>query len=235
MTHTSKDHFNDIAETYHEEVPSHVREHLIGKWWGLVGCYFAEGSRVIDIGCGEGANPCFLADKGMDVVGVDASAKLIEQGLRRYPRLAGKIQTGDALALEFDDNIFDVATLIGVLHHIYSRDDQHRAIREALRVVKPGGTVLIRESNLINPLFRLFWNYIFPLTARIDRFGGENWIPAKHLAQVFGDEVENVQFFTFIPSVTPRWAFPVATRIERRLEAGSLSKLAAHYVLALKK
>jgi len=235
MTDTSKNHFNDIAHTYHEEVADHVRDHLIQKWWGLVGYYFDQDCGVIDIGCGEGANACFLEDKGMEVVGVDASEELIDQGLKRYPRLTGKIHVGDAMSLDFDDNVFDVATLIGVLHHIYSRDDQLEAVREALRVVKPGGTVLIRESNLINPLFRLFWNYIFPLTAKIDKFGGENWIPAMYLTSIFGDQVDSVRFFTFIPSFTPQWMFPAAIRIERRLEGGHFSKLAAHYVLALKK
>ena len=57
--------------------------------------------------------------------------------------------------------------MIGVLHHIYTRSDQQKAVGEALRVVKPGGRVLIRESNLKNPLFRIFWNYVFPLTAKM--------------------------------------------------------------------
>jgi len=235
MRDTSRNHFNDIAQTYCEEVADHVREHLIQKWWGLVGHYFDEDHRVIDIGCGEGTNACFLEDKGMEVIGIDASEELIDQGLKRYPRLTGRIHVGDALSLDFDDSAFDVATLIGVLHHIYSRDDQLKAIREGLRVVRPGGIVLIRESNLINPLFRLFWNYIFPLTAKIDKFGGENWIPAKYLTGVFRGQVDSVRFFTFIPSFTPEWMFPVATSIERRLESGRFSKLAAHYVLALKK
>jgi len=235
MTDTSKSHFNTIAKTYNEEVADHVRNHLIQKWWGLVGHYFREHCGVIDIGCGEGSNACFLEDKGMEVVGVDASEELIKHGSKRYPQLTGKIRVGDALSLDFDDNKFDVATLIGVLHHIYSRDDQLKAIREALRVVKPEGTVLIRESNLVNPLFRLFWNYIFPLTAKIDKFGGENWIPMKYLTGFFGGQVDSVQFFTFIPSFTPQWMLPVATKIEHRLESGRFSNLAAHYVLALKK
>ena len=235
MVDTSKEHFNNIAKTYHDEVAGHVRDHLIDKWWTLVGHYFSEDCKVIDIGCGEGANACFMLDKKMDVVGVDASRNLIDEGLKRYPHLAGRLHTGDALALDFEDNVFDVATLIGVLHHIYSRDQQLKAITEALRVVKTGGAVLIRESNLINPLFRLFWNYIFPMTAKIDKFGGENWISAKYLADAFDGQVGSVRFFTFVPSFTPEWLFPTATRIERWLEAGPFQKLSAHYVLALKK
>jgi ubiquinone/menaquinone biosynthesis C-methylase UbiE len=190
---------------------------------------------VIDVGCGEGTNACFLMDKGIDVVGIDASEKLIDQGRERYPQLADRLGVGDALSLEYAADTFDVANLIGVLHHIYSREDQLKAVHEALRVVKPGGVVLIRESNLINPLFRLFWNYIFPLTAKIDRLGGENWIPARYWREVFGNQVDSLKFFTFIPSFMPRRLLPAATRIEHKLESGRFSKLAAHYVLALRK
>lgn len=234
MTETSKEHFNNIASNYHEEVADHVRKHLISKWWGLVGHYFTAGSRVLDIGCGEGTNAAFLLEKGMDVAGVDASESLIRHGLERYPGLTGRLHTSDALALDFADNTFDLVTVIGVLHHIYSREDQLRAVKEALRVVKPGGIVLIRESNLINPFFMLFWNYIFPLTAKIDRFGGEHWISAEFLREQFGGQVDSENYFTFIPSFTPKRLFPLALRIERVLEAGRLRKLAAHYVLALK-
>jgi hypothetical protein len=95
--------------------------------------------------------------------------------------------------------------------------------------------VVIRECNLINPLFRIFWNYVFPLTAKIDRFGGENWISARKLEESFGETVDKVAYFTFLPNFTPRFIFPAATRIERALEHGALRKLAAHYVAILRK
>ena len=146
---------------------------------------------MIDIGCGDGTNIAFFGYKGVNAVGVDVSKKLIKRGKQRYPQLQNVIFKGNALNLQFQDNTFDVAIMIGVLHHIYSKSDQTRAVREALRVVRDNGAVIIRESNLINPLFRIFWNYIFPLTAKIDRFGGENWISPKKLSGLFNEAIEN--------------------------------------------
>ena len=228
-------HFDNISDTYHEEVSTPVREHLIRKFWTLVGHHFHSGARVLDIGCGEGTNTRFLLSKGVDAMGIDASQGLIEAGISRHPGLRNVIAVGDALSLPHENDSFDVCVMIGVLHHIYSPDDQVRAVKEALRVTRPGGCVLIRESNLFNPLFRIYWNYVFPLTAKIDRFGGENWIPAHRLRSLFETEFERVDYFTFIPSFTPSAVLPLAARIETALEGSFLRRLSAHYVLTLRK
>lgn len=230
-----KRHFDTIAAGYKEEIPPHIRDHLNAKWWRLVSPLFAPGARVIDIGCGDGTNAVFLTEKGMSVVGVDFSPRLIGRGRERYPELGGHLFEGDALRLEYADGVFDVAVMTGVLHHIYSRNDQGRAIGEALRVVGSGGIVIIRESNLINPVFRLFWNYVFPLTSKIDRFGGEHWISARYLRRLFGAQIDRTCFFTFIPNFTPRGLLPLAARVERALEESPLRRLSAHYLIVLRK
>jgi ubiquinone/menaquinone biosynthesis C-methylase UbiE len=229
-----RQHFDSIAENYNEEIPEHIREHLNAKWWGLVSSYFTPDARVLDIGCGDGTNAAFLTRKGISVVGVDFSSDLIRRGKQRHLELENLLFEGNALSLDFADRAFDVAIMTGVLHHIYSREDQEKAVREALRIVRNDGVLIIRESNLINPLFRLFWNYIFPLTSKIDRFGGENWIPARHIKRLFGKRVDRTCFFTFIPNFTPRFLLPLAARIERALELSSFRKLSAHYIVVLK-
>lgn len=228
-------HFDTIADTYKEEIPDHIREYLTLKWWGLVGHYFQGRPRVIDIGCGDGTNMMFLRKRGISVVGIELSANMVRRGRERYPELEGSIFEGSALDVRFPDHAFDVALMTGVLHHIYSQDDQMKAVREALRVVSSDGVLIIRESNLINPLFWIFWNYIFPLTAKIDRFGGENWIPAKRLQDEFGFAVQDAKFFTFIPSFLPSFLLPLASQVEKALERSSLRRLAAHYILVIRK
>lgn len=232
---TSEAHFDAIADGYHAEVPAHVREHLIGKWWALVGNHLPARSRVLDIGCGDGTIVEFLLSKEIDCIGVDASSRLIERGLERSKHLDGRLSRGDALALEHDSGSMDAALLVGVLHHMRPRSAQIAAVEEALRVVREDGVVIVRESNLVNPLFRLYWNYVFPLTARIDRFGGENWIPADALRVAFERNAPQIAYFTFIPSFVPRVLMPSATTVERRLERGRLARFAAHYVLILRK
>lgn len=228
-------HFDTIAEMYKEEIPDHIRDYLSQKWWGLVEQYFHGQPRVIDIGCGDGTNMMFLRRKGISVVGIELSANMVRRGKERYPELEDSIFEGSGLNVRFADQTFDVALMTGVLHHIYSRDDQMKAVREALRVVTHDGVLIIRESNLINPLFRIFWNYIFPLTAKIDRFGGENWIPAKRLLKEFGLAVEETIFFTFIPNFLPSVILPLASRMEGALERSMLKELSAHYLMVIRK
>ena len=231
----TKEHFNNIAKNYKEEIPDHTRDHLINKFWSLTSYCFSNNCKVIDIGCGDGTNIAFFGSKGVNAVGVDVSEKLIKRGKQRYPQLQNVIFEGNALNLQFQDNTFDVAIMIGVLHHIYSKSDQTRAVREALRVVRDNGAVIIRESNLINPLFRIFWNYIFPLTAKIDRFGGENWISPQKLSGLFNETIEKTFYFTFIPNFTPQVLIPLASRVEAFLENSPFKKISAHYAVVLKK
>jgi ubiquinone/menaquinone biosynthesis C-methylase UbiE len=230
-----KSHFDSIAEHYKEEIPAHIRQHLNDKWWALVSPFIRPGAKAIDLGCGDGTNVAFLREKGVDVVGVDFSPQLIQRGKELYPEMRDLLSVGDILDVRHPDESFDVGIITGVLHHIYSKDDQKKGVREGLRVLRPGGVLIIRECNLINPLFRLYWNYVFPLTARIDRFGGENWIPARQLRRDFGDRIERIDFFTFIPASTPGVLLPTLARLEHILEGSPARSLAAHYVAILRK
>lgn len=232
---TAKRHFDKIAERYKEEIPDHIRDHLVQKWWAIIAHYFQGPPHVIDIGCGDGTNMMFLKGKGIPAVGIELSANMVRRGKERYPELENSILEGSALKVKFPDHTFDVAMMTGVLHHIYSRTEQMKAVKEALRVVKPEGVLIIRESNLLNPLFWMFWNYIFPLTAKIDRFGGENWIPAKTLQKEFGPAVKETVFFTFIPNFVPRVMLPFARRVEHALEQSLFKKLSAHYIIVIRK
>lgn len=235
IEHKTRQHFNNIAANYKEEIVDYIRDHLINKLWKLTSYCFPKNGKAIDIGCGDGTNIVFFRSKGINAIGVDFSEKLIKKGKERYPKLQSAIFKGDALNLQFQDNTFDIAFMIGVLHHIHSESKQISAVREALRVVKDNGIIIIRESNLINPFFRIFWNYVFPLTAKIDRFGGENWISAIHLSDLFTETLEKIFYFTFILSFTPQVLFPIASRFENFLEKSALKKLSAHYIVVLRK
>jgi 2-polyprenyl-3-methyl-5-hydroxy-6-metoxy-1,4-benzoquinol methylase len=83
----TKEHFDEIAAGYNEEISCHIRDHLINKWWEIVSCHFAGNPRVIDIGCGDGTNVKFMRDKGVNAIGMDFSSGLIAAGRERYPEL----------------------------------------------------------------------------------------------------------------------------------------------------
>ncbi len=234
MARSTQHHFNEIAESYKNEIPLHIRDHLLNKLWKICSPYLFPGCKVIDIGCGDGTNTVFFKEKRFDITGIDFSEKLIQQGCKMYPEIKNRMCVGDCLNLNFKNNTFDVALMIGVLHHIPTREEQFRAVKEALRLIKKDGILIIRESNLVNPFFRLFWNYVFPITDKIDCFGGENWIPSEYFADQFHESKVETIYLTFIPSFLPKFLLPLAGRLEEYLENSIFKTQSAHYVTILK-
>jgi ubiquinone/menaquinone biosynthesis C-methylase UbiE len=229
-----KEHFDRLSKNYHKQIARHVRIHLIEKWWQLVSACFKENPYVLDVGCGDGTNVRFLRAKGINAIGIDASTELVREGKNRNADLENNIFEGDACFLDFEDATFDIVLMIGLLHHIYPKIDQKKAIAEGLRVVKKDGFLIIRESNVTNPLFKMYWNYVFPITSKIDKFGGENWIkPSFFIKENYN--VVQLCYFTFIPDVTPNFLLPLASRVESIFENSFLKSLSAHYLIALKK
>lgn len=95
------------------------------------------GDRILDVGCGVGYFADLLTEKGAEVWGVDLDRDSI-----RVARLvlSERVKFASAESLPFDDNSFDKILCSEVLEHI---SDDKKAIREILRVVKPGGRILI--------------------------------------------------------------------------------------------
>lgn len=95
----------------------------------------------LEIGVGTGRFALPLADAGVDMVGIDLSrpmlAKLVDKagGTQPFPLLEG-----DATRLPFSDSVFGSAVAVHVLHLI---GDWGSAIDEILRVVRPGGRLLV--------------------------------------------------------------------------------------------
>jgi len=91
--------------------------------------------RILDIGCGTGANLEMLSQFG-EAEGVDVSEDALE-----FCRLKGlKAQKGLAETLPFDDETFDLTTALDVVEHL---DDDVAGLREMHRVTKKGGYSLI--------------------------------------------------------------------------------------------
>jgi len=92
---------------------------------------------VLEIGCATGELSERLANSGFDVTAVDSSQRML---VRAQAESAGKVRylAGSITELPFDDNSFDAvisASLINVI------DDKHQALKEMIRVCKPGGQV----------------------------------------------------------------------------------------------
>lgn len=99
---------------------------------------------VLDVGCGPGAAVRGAAPSVAQAIGIDRSAAMIDIARRRSSQLDNvAYHVAGAEDLPFDPSSIDLAWTIHAFHHWEHPD---RGIAECLRVVKPGGRLLIVES-----------------------------------------------------------------------------------------
>jgi len=108
----------------------------------LAGFAGSRGQSVLEIGVGLGTDLLGFARAGARVTGVDLTQRAIELVGRRLALegLSGDLSVADAEHLPFADGTFDRTYSWGVLHHT---PDTARAVREAIRVTRPGGELCL--------------------------------------------------------------------------------------------
>jgi SAM-dependent methyltransferase len=113
-----------------------------------------EGLRIVDFGCGSGANSVLLANRGAHVWGVDISGDLIRLAERRMAasgRPGGaRFVVASAHDLPFPDGSIDIVFGIAILHHL----DLQLVSRELFRVLRPGGRAIFQEPVRNSPVVR---------------------------------------------------------------------------------
>jgi demethylmenaquinone methyltransferase/2-methoxy-6-polyprenyl-1,4-benzoquinol methylase len=111
------------------------------------------GMRILDIAAGTGSSSRPLADAGAEVIPLDFSKGMLDAGRKRHPDLP--FMQGDALALSFKENEFDVTTISFGLRNT---SDTSKALKESFRVLKSGGRMVVVEfSQPTNRLFRFIY------------------------------------------------------------------------------
>jgi len=108
--------------------------------------YAKPNSKVLDLGCGNGRFFELLKNKNIDYTGIDNSKELI--GLAKEKYFNQKFLVGNALNLPFKDNSFGLIYSMAVLHHIPSKELQLRFLKEAKRVLKKDGLLVLTVWNL---------------------------------------------------------------------------------------
>jgi len=111
-------------------------------------CHIGPSSHVLDVGCGVGVTPCYIARKyGCRVVGVDINEGMVERSRERARRekVADRVEfrVADAQDLPFEDALFDAVFTESVTSF---PEDKQKAVAEYARVTKPGGYVGLNES-----------------------------------------------------------------------------------------
>ena len=118
-----------------------------------------EGTRALEVGCGNGSISAWLAERvgpGGHVVAVDLDLSLVDV---EAPDL--ELRVGDIVAAPVDPGTFDIVTARAVLHHVIDAD---AAIRNLVAGLAPGGGILLIEPDFLPvsvaepPDVRAFWD-----------------------------------------------------------------------------
>jgi demethylmenaquinone methyltransferase/2-methoxy-6-polyprenyl-1,4-benzoquinol methylase len=129
------------------------------------------GTRALDVATGTGDLAIALARRGGEVIGSDFSEGMLERARAKSADV--RWEQANALALPYDDNAFDAAT-VGFGARNFS--DLAAGLAEMVRVVRPGGRVVVLEITTptkppLSTFFSLWFDRIVPLLGRLT---GEN-------------------------------------------------------------
>lgn len=139
------------------------------------------GQRVLDLAAGTGTSSRPFADAGAQVVAADFSLGMLLAGTGR--RVTGVVPVGaDALTLPFADASFDAVTISFGLRNVH---DTAAALREMLRVTRPGGRLVVCEFSTptLAPLRLVYSRYLMQALPRVARRVGTNGAAYAYLAE----------------------------------------------------
>lgn len=163
----TKDHIKDYWESQGQ---THGESHWAswGDNWMIdleidtIVKHIKDGDRALDIGCANGYATFRQAEshKLASITGVDFAANMVAaaQKTKQQKGLGDDVSfmEGDVRSLQFPDNTFDVAYTTRVLINLPTWEQQMQGIAECIRVVKPGGTIVLSEG---------FWEPLMLLNA----------------------------------------------------------------------
>jgi SAM-dependent methyltransferase len=207
--------------------------------WVHPGVDFAGRARVLEVGCGVGAQLRVLLDRFPEThfTGIDVSQLQLDQA-RQFlagPIAAGRVELVEASAyrLPFADASFDGACLFWVLEHV---DDPPGLLREVLRVLKPGG--VLYDTEVFNsglyarprmPALEAYWVAFNALQVEL---GGDPDVGVRLAALLDRAGFERIELRDVTPQIDGRLRDPAARHdavdFWHSLVLSGASKLLAH-------
>jgi ubiquinone/menaquinone biosynthesis C-methylase UbiE len=204
-------------------------------------------SRVLDLGCGTGDYCELLSRISTEYIGVDFSPSMIEKASLTHGRSASGAKRvflqASAESLPFDDNLFDLVCAIGFIEYFA---DPVVPMREIVRVLKPGGTLVIQsfQEDFFRKLSRMTgMNAIKGVTKKVLGRGGRGFTTDQPYTQgELDDLMKAFQFaktdyrhnnYHVLPKTLRRFAPHVnnrASEILARLQPALLTVFAVNYV-----
>ena len=145
--------------------------------------YLFSGDKVLDLGCGNGRNVIYFNEKLTEYYGVDNSSELISLAKKKYPQKDFRVNS--ALNLSFHGDFFDKVYSIAVLHQIPSEKLRLKFLKEAKRVLKPKGLLVLTvwKLNRIDHLMLALKSSFMKLIKKSKLDYGDVLIP-------WGDKIE---------------------------------------------
>ncbi|MBP8980263.1 MAG: class I SAM-dependent methyltransferase [Syntrophobacterales bacterium] len=224
-------HFDRIASQYENSLPSHINQHYLSKRVRFITSVLREG-KLLDVGCGTGSMTLALSNVGFRSYGIDNSIEML--------RLAERKQKGhhilaSARDLPFSNASFHFVINIATLHHFADHKLIEQAIFEMLRVLRPGGFLLIWDHNPRNP----YWK---SLMKRVPQDSGEERIIShKEIVAILLKQkniIKSIKMINsgFVPDFVPQSLMPVFCIIENIFEKTPLIKrISAHNVFLIQR
>jgi demethylmenaquinone methyltransferase/2-methoxy-6-polyprenyl-1,4-benzoquinol methylase len=120
------------------------------------------GQKILDLAAGTGSSSIVFLREGVKVVAADFSNGMLEEGRKRHPEL--EFVFADASALPFADQEFDTVTISFGIRNV---EKNEVALAEMLRVLKPGGKLVVCEfsripNKFVHSLYRFYLRNILP-------------------------------------------------------------------------
>jgi ubiquinone/menaquinone biosynthesis C-methylase UbiE len=208
----------------------------------VLGLLVGRSGAILDAGMGPGHLAVELDRRGWAVSGVDSSAAMVEAARAKFPGAAERLTQARLEHLPFADAGFDAVTAIGVLELV---GDPDAVLRELVRVLRPGGIVIVSAPNVTSPF--LLWRHfvVYPFV-RVAKWVGRFARPApprralppgraefeRRLSAV-GLEVTAAKFASYQIALSPLdLLLPRASvAISERLEGGPLGRVLATQIV----
>ena len=145
------DYLNEYYSNYDEEHRLRSRHGLVEFHTTMryIDRYLKPGDRVLEIGAATGRYSHALARRGYWVNAVELiehNIELFKQNTKEGENVS--IVQGNAVSLDmFESDTFDITLLLGPMYHLFTKEEQLKALKEAVRVTKPGGIIYAAYCN----------------------------------------------------------------------------------------
>ncbi len=201
---------NDVRKAY-DQVADHfslTRKRALSLQLINFKQYLADGQQVLDLGCGSGRIIRILKDFEMDCIFTDISEKQLNYA-RKEER--GKIKSTefivqDVLDSSFSEDKFDIIFCVATFHHLKTRKDRIKFLKDVYFWLKPGGYFLMTNWNLMQ---KRYFKYIFNSKKRV---WNDFLIPYKDNQ---GNNMANRYYHSFTHSELKRLLLKTGFQIEK--------------------